>query len=251
VSRSGGPYGAGHGPGERRGYSTNRGYDSSRSATNNRGFGEGRTLTESGQPERGPRATRLTEDDVDALFATIGKVRLVAFDFETTGLSAKADRIVEIGAAAFRMEERDGTWIAIDEGSYETLINPRRPIPAVVSAIHGIDDLAVSSAPTFAQAAPEFLKFIEGSILVAHNAPFDLGFLEAETTRAGLENPPNPAYDTISIAKTAVTGLPSYSLKSLAASFSIAQTAAHRGGDDARVCMELFIRCINLINTSR
>jgi DNA polymerase III epsilon subunit family exonuclease len=245
VSRSGGSYGAGHGPGERRNYPPRRSYD------NNRGFGEGRSIAERNGTERGPRATKLTDDDVDAMFATIGRVRLVAFDFETTGLSAATDRIVEIGAAAFRMEEREGAWTAIDDGFYETLINPRRPIPAVVSAIHGIDDLAVSAAPTFAQAAPEFLAFIQGSILIAHNAPFDLGFLQAETKRAGLENPPNPAYDTISVAKTAVSGLPSYSLKALAASFSIAQTAAHRGGDDARVCMELFIRCINLINTSR
>jgi len=176
---------------------------------------------------------------------------VAVIDFETTGLSATTDRIVEIGAAAFRMEKRDGTWIAIDDGLFETLVNPRRPIPAAVSAIHGIDDLTVSAAPTFAQAAPEFLEFIQGSILIAHNAPFDIGFLQAETRRAGLENPPNPAYDTISVAKTAVSGLPSYSLKALAASFSIAQTAAHRAGDDARVCMELFIRCINLINTSR
>ncbi len=245
MSRSGGSYGAGHGPGERRNYPPRRSYD------NNRGFGEGRSLAERNGTERGPRATKLTDDDVDAMFATIGRVRLVAFDFETTGLSPVTDRIVEIGAAAFRMEEREGTWVAIDDGMYETLVNPRRPIPAVVSAIHGIDDLAVSASPTFAQVAPEFLAFIQGSILIAHNAPFDLGFLQAETKRAGLENPPNPAYDTISVAKTAVSGLPSYSLKSLAASFNIAQTAAHRGGDDARVCMELFIRCINLINTSR
>ncbi len=245
MSRSGGSYGAGHGPGERRNYPPRRSYD------NNRGFGEGRSIAERNGTERGPRATKLTDDDVDAMFAAIGRVRLVAFDFETTGLSPVTDRIVEIGAAAFRMEERDGIWIALDDGMYETLVNPRRPIPAVVSAIHGIDDLAVSAAPTFAQAAPEFLEFIQGSILIAHNAPFDLGFLQAETKRAGLENPPNPAYDTISVAKTAVSGLPSYSLKSLAASFNIAQTAAHRGGDDARVCMELFIRCINLINTSR
>jgi len=149
------------------------------------------------------------------------------------------------------MQEQDGTWIAVEDGRYETLVHPRRPIPAAVSAIHGIDDLAVSSAPTFAQVAPDFLEFIQGSILIAHNAPFDMGFLHAETKRAGLEIPPNPAYDTISVAKTAVSGLPSYSLKALASSFSIAQTAAHRGGDDARVCMELFIRCINLINTSR
>ena len=198
-----------------------------------------------------PRAARLTPDDIDALFAAVGRVRFVAFDFETTGLSPASDRIVEIGAVGFRLEEGESGWSPVIDGTFETLVNPGRPIPPEVSAIHGIDDLSVSSSPAFRETAGNFLDFIEGSILVAHNAPFDLGFLAAETTRAGIENPPNPAYDTIAIAKTAVSGLPSYSLKALAASFTIQQTAAHRGADDARVCMELFSRCINLINTSK
>jgi len=223
--------------------------------------GEGRS---SGRAGTGPSrrgdgahgASRLSIDDVDALFSAVGRVRFVAFDFETTGLSPERDRVVEIGAVAFRMaldeSGPDGQpWRAIEDGSFETLIHPGRPIPPEVSAIHGIDDLAVSGAPSFAEAAARFLPFIDGSILVAHNAPFDLGFLRAETARAGLENPPNPAYDTIAIAKTAISGLPSYSLKSLASAFGIVQTVAHRGGDDAKVCMNLFSRCINLIYTSK
>ncbi|GAB1457177.1 3'-5' exonuclease [Spirochaetota bacterium] len=182
------------------------------------------------------------------MLATLGRVRFVAFDFETTGLSAERDRVVEIGAVAFRLEEVNGQWKTIPDGTYESLINPGCPIPPETSAIHGIDDLGVSAAPTFKSALELFLPFIAGSILIAHNAPFDMGFLKAETIRAGLEAPSNPAYDTIAIAKTAVSGLPSYSLKSLATAFRIQQNAAHRGGDDARVCMELFIHCINLIH---
>jgi len=219
LIRSRNAAGAGHGPGERRSYG-------------------------------GSRATRLSPDDIDALFSTLGRVRFVALDFETTGLDPALDRVVEIGAIAFHTEQFDGAWTAVEEGRYETLVNPGRPIPPEVSAIHGIDDLAVSMAPSFAHAAVGLLSFLEGSILVAHNAPFDVGFLLAETFRAGIEKPGNPAYDTVAIAKTAISGLPSYSLKALAASFGIAQTAAHRGADDARVCMELFIRCVNLINTS-
>ncbi len=227
----------GHGPGERRDYGRRRHYSGGPAA---RGTGNG-----------GPRASRLDLDAVDALFAAVDRVRFVAFDFETTGLSPERDRVVEIGAVAFRVRKEAGSWIGVEDGAFETLVNPGRPIPSEVSAIHGIDDLAVSSAPTFAEAAGELLAFIDGSILVAHNAPFDIGFLRSETTRAGIENPQNPAYDTIAIAKTAVSGLPSYSLKSLASCFGIVQNAAHRGGDDARVCMELFVKCINLINTSK
>jgi len=230
----------GHGPGERRGYGRRRG-------TVSRSGGGSSARPDFG----GPRASRLGSDEIDALLSVVDRVRFVAFDFETTGLSADRDRVVEIGAVAFRVRKEDGRWIGVDDGAYETLVNPERPIPPAVSAIHGIDDLAVSSAPTFAETAAELLAFIDGSILVAHNAPFDMGFLRAETARVGIENPPNPAYDTIAIAKTAISGLPSYSLKSLAACFGIVQNAAHRGGDDAKVCMELFIRCINLIDTSR
>jgi len=230
--------GSRYGPGNSRGYGTRSGSGRRPEGASRGNYG-------------GARATRLSPDDIDAMFSTLARVRFVAFDFETTGLSAATDRVVEIGAVAFRVRERDGQWSQVEEGRYETLVNPGRPIPAEVSAIHGIDDLAVSSAPAFRDAARDFIPFIDGSILVAHNAPFDMGFLAAEAARAGIANPPNPAYDTIAIAKTAVSGLPSYSLKSLAASFQIAQNAAHRGGDDARVCMELFVRCINLINTSK
>ncbi len=218
-----GPFGSRNGPGESRSYGRSRrsGYQS---------------------------APKLSSDDVAALLATIGRVRFVAFDFETTGLLPACDRVVEIGATAFRLQEIGGQWRVIPDGEYESLINPGCPIPQAATAIHGIDDLDVSAAPSFKTASATFLPFIEGSILIAHNAPFDTTFLRAETMRAGLEPPTNPAYDTIAIAKTAVSGLPSYSLKSLATAFRIQQNAAHRGGDDARVCMELFIYCINLIH---
>jgi len=239
LSSRGGPFGLGHGPGESRDYGR-RG--SSGGFAGNRG---------SAQPRYGgARAVRLTADEIDALLATVCKVRFVAFDFETTGLDASKDRIVEIGAVGFRLAKDAEGWKTIPDGEYETLVNPGCPIPPGVSAIHGIDDLAVSAAPCFKDAAAFFFPFIDGSILVAHNAPFDLGFLKAEALRAGLENPPNPAWDTVAIAKTAISGLPSYSLKSLSSSFGIGQLAAHRGADDARVCMELFIRCINLIDVN-
>lgn len=218
-----------------------------------RGPGESRRYGHGARPSRpygGSGQGRLSPDDVDALFSALGRVRFVAFDFETTGLSPETERVVEIGAVAFAMRRGDDGWQAIPEAAYETLVNPGRPIPPNVSAIHGISDLDVSGAPRFAEAAANFFPYIENSVLVAHNAPFDMGFLRAEATRACIEIPSNPAYDTIAIAKTAVPHLPSYSLKALASSFGIVQSSAHRGGDDARVCMELFARCVSLIDTS-
>lgn len=246
-------------------------------------------------------AERLSEADLDVLRAILPKARFVAFDFETTGLDAASDRVVEIGAVAFGLALRDGGWELVPGGppeapapaglaaspsagaapsqgaappvqgelfgpggeaapgampgpaqkfaparptEYCTLVNPGRPIPAQASAVHGIGDLDVSFAPSFAEAGRGLLSFIEGAVLVAHNAPFDLGFLRAECERAGLPVPRTLSYDTIALAKAAVPGLPSYALGRLAASFGIAQKEAHRGADDARVCMELFGRCI-------
>lgn len=252
---------------------------------------------------RGGGAERLSEADLEVLRAILAKARFVAFDFETTGLDAASDRVVEIGAVAFGLAEKDGSWELVPGGpaeapapagraappspggapspgdrpplqgelfgpggeadpaampdggedaaspparpaAFATLVNPGRPIPAQAAAVHGISDLDVSFAPPFAQAGRELLAFIEGAVLVAHNAPFDLGFLRAECERAGLAAPRNLSYDTRILAKTAVPGLPSYALGKLAASFGIAQKEAHRGADDARVCMELFARCV-------
>lgn len=230
-------------------------------------------------------AERLSEADLEVLRAILAKARFVAFDFETTGLDAASDRVVEIGAVAFGLAERNGSWELVPGGpsappsvgaappvqgelfgpggeaapppeapaaparptEFCTLVNPGRPIPTQASAVHGIGDLDVSFAPSFAEAGRELLAFIEGAVIVAHNAPFDLGFLRAECERAGLPAPRNLSYDTIALAKTAVPGLPSYALGKLATSFGIAQKEAHRGADDARVCMELFGRCVRAL----
>lgn len=194
-----------------------------------------------------PRDERLSNEDLDGLYRLLGTASFVAFDFETTGLDAARERVVEIGAVRFRLSESTGAWLSAPEAVFASLVNPGKPIPPEVSAIHGIYDLDVSFAPSFADIAPDFFAFLGDSVLVAHNAPFDLGFLAAESFRAGIELPANPSYDSRVLAKTAVPHLPSYALKALASSFGIEQKEAHRGADDARVCMELFIRCIQLI----
>jgi len=184
-------------------------------------------------------------DDLYKLLAT-GR-HFVAFDFETTGLSPANDRVVEIGAVRFSLSETDGRWQAQVLESYSSLVNPGRPIPGQASAIHGIYDLDVSSAPRFAEASRDFFPFLENAVLLAHNASFDSGFLSAEAERNGLACPSNPIYDTIPLARSARPRLPSYALGKLAASFGIRQSAAHRGEDDARVCMEIFCRCVDLL----
>lgn len=193
------------------------------------------------------KAERLNKSEIESLFFSLEHNSYVAIDFETTGLSAINDRILEIGAVAFKIKLAKNAWTVIPEGKFETLINPARSIESKVSSIHGIDDLTVSSAPYFPEIANSFLNFINGSVLIAHNLDFDLGFLYSELARSKIPMPPNPAYDSIAIAKTAIAGLPSYSLKSLAKAFDIKQEQAHRASDDARVARDIFCYCINLI----
>lgn len=158
------------------------------------------------------------------------------FDLETTGMSAVRDRIVEIGAVRV---EIDGTL-----SRFETLVNPGIPIPYQVTRVHGIDDDMVADAPKFKDAAYEFLDFIRGSKLVAHNARFDLSFLQESLARTALPIWKHGVYDSITLIRTAYPGLPSYSLQSLRQSLGLGQeideSRPHRAGYDAEITMEAF-----------
>jgi DNA polymerase-3 subunit epsilon len=114
-------------------------------------------------------------------------------DLETTGLRARgADRIVEI--AIVRIDP-EGTEL----GRFETLVDPGRPMGA--QPIHHIDDEMVSDAPTFPEIAPAVLAWLQGTVVVAHNASFEDAFLTAEFGRAGWSPPRLPALDTLPLAQ--------------------------------------------------
>lgn len=106
---------------------------------------------------------------------------LVVIDFETTGLSAENDRVVEMGLAVFDRGElvESKNW----------LVNPEMPVPEAASAVHGIRDAMVADAPTFAAAFDEALPMLVGKLPAAYNAPFDRAFLRAEFARLGREVP--------------------------------------------------------------
>lgn len=214
------------------------------------GSGNGGSASRGGASRGGSRTRRLSPEELDGLCSILGSASFTAFDVETTGLSPYDDRVVELGAVSFRMEESGGSWHCRELGRYEALCNPGRPIPPAVTAIHGISDLDVSFEPSFGERAPELLAFLGDSVLVAHNAAFDMGFLREECLRAGLPCPPNPAYDTIQLAMSAVPHLPSYALQALVKSFGLEAGRAHWGSDDARACMLLFARCISLLFSS-
>ena len=155
----------------------------------------------------------------------IEHVTFVAFDTETTGFSPREDRIVELGAVRFR----DGE--IVEQRSW--LVNPQRKIPYWARRVHGIDDAMVEDQPRFKEVYPEFTEFIEGSVLIAHNARFDISFIVEETRRAGFNPPPNEVIDSLPLFKKWFPGSDSYSLEALAEHLEIRKHEFHRAVADA------------------
>jgi len=157
------------------------------------------------------------------------------FDLETTGMNPVSDRIVEI--AALRIE------LTGQEVVFHHLIHPGRRIPPAVTRIHHITDEMVAAAPRFQEIAPDFLNLARGSTLVAHNARFDLGFLQESLCRHGLPLWNGKTLDSLKLVRRMCPGLPSYSLQNLRRTLALDEAAddlaAHRAGDDVVWTMRL------------
>lgn len=155
------------------------------------------------------------------------------FDLETTGCSHYRDRIVEIAAVR---AELDGSL-----SRFCSLVNPGVPIPVQATKVHGITNDMVADAPKFHDVAYKFLDFAKGSKLVAHNARFDLSFLQESLSRSGLPLWKGGSYDSIILARKAYPGLPSYSLQSLRGHFALDDEGqAHRAAADSEWTMQIF-----------
>jgi DNA polymerase-3 subunit epsilon len=156
---------------------------------------------------------------------------LVVIDLETTGLSPFFDRVCEVGIVRAQEDE------ILD--SYQTLINPQRPISPGASRVNGLTDADVAQAPTFAELSSQVLSMVDGGILICHNAPFDLGFLESEFSRLGLSWQPGDVIDTLHIARR-YFNFPSNSLAAIAANLKIETPQAHRALGDALTTLQVF-----------
>ena len=158
----------------------------------------------------------------------LAEVDFVAFDLETTGLDAIACRIVEFGAVRFRL---DGTEL----GRFEQLVDPECPIPPEAMRIHGITEATVRGAPTVAEVLPRFVEFLGSpdTILLAHNATFDLGFLGVALAKLGHEFPPRAVVDTLDLARTCLRGRYSYRLEDVAIYLGVAESEDHRALSDS------------------
>ena len=160
-----------------------------------------------------------------------------ALDTETTGLKPAEERIIEIGAVKF---DKSGVM-----GTFSTLVNPRVLIPPFCQQLTGITNKMVFGQKEFKEIAGDFLDFLgEETIIVAHNAQFDLRFVNAELERINKPPLPNKAIDTLRFSRWTYPENEHWTLQYLANQFKIEVKSAHRASDDARVCMELFFKCI-------
>ena len=161
-----------------------------------------------------------------------------AVDIETTGLDPKFDRIVEIGAIKF---DKKGII-----ARFSTLINPGIPMPAEAAKVNNITDEMLAGQPDIKNVLPDFLYFVKKSILAAHNAAFDFGFINESLNKYGEtgSNLPNTIVDTLVMSREVFAGKQSYSLQKLVAGLGIRANDAHRAEDDARLCMEILKKCI-------
>ena len=158
-----------------------------------------------------------------------------AFDTETTGLSPSNCRILEIGAIKF---SKDGII-----QTFSHLFNPECIIPFHITKLTNIHQNMVDCCNTIDFHLPDFLKIIEGTILIAHNAQFDLNFLNSECEKAGLPSTKNKVIDTLQYSKWAFPDLEKHKLDFLADYFKIDKGSSHRAFDDAETCRQLFFKC--------
>jgi DNA polymerase III epsilon subunit family exonuclease len=163
----------------------------------------------------------------------------VVVDLETTGLSPATSSICEIGAVRVRGLEL--------EARFETLVNPRRPLPAAVAALTGIDPRELRGAPPVELAVRRFLEFAGDAVLVAHNARFDIGFLDREVERLTGRRIAAPVVDTVWLARRVLAvRVARVGLASLAHFFGTSTRPCHRALADAEATAEILLALIGL-----
>lgn len=185
---------------------------------------------------------------VELMLSDFKRIRnsFIAFDVETTGLSPKDDRIVEIGAVRFS----DGNVV----DTFSTLVNPGVRIPSSASNVNHITNEMLSSAPSEQEVYPKLIEFlgeaIHGNILMcAHNASFDFNFLCNTFNRLGYEC--DIVYtDTLKLSKEYVSGLPNYKQPTLETHFGLTNTASHRAASDAENCGHILLRLLECAEES-
>ena len=162
----------------------------------------------------------------------------VVFDLETTGFSPIKDKIIEIGA------------VKVVHGKitdkFSTFVNPKVPIPFEITQLTSITDQMVLDAPTIEKALPDFLKFVGDAPLVAHNASFDVSFIE-QNCRYQDMTPDFTSVDTVAMARILLPTLSKYKLNIVANALHISLENHHRAVDDAGATAEIFVKFVEML----
>ncbi|MDH3492459.1 MAG: exonuclease domain-containing protein [Acidobacteriota bacterium] len=170
----------------------------------------------------------------------LSEAEYVVFDFETTGAKTPPCRVTEIGA--FRVSKGE-----IGE-SFHSLVNPEMPIPAFITSLTSIDDAMVENAPKFAEIAKDFLEFVGDAVLVAHNAMFDMRFLNVEIGRIHINyRVANPYLCTVRLARKLIPEIENHKLATVANYYSINLDNHHRATDDAKATSLIFLKLLDLL----
>ncbi len=165
--------------------------------------------------------------------------RYVVFDIETTGFSARYDKIIEIGA------------VKVENGNvvdrFSEFINPKIPIPFKIEQLTGINDEMVMNAGTIEDVLPRFIEFIKDCVMVAHNADFDMSFIFKNARDLGYELDCT-IVDTVSLARVLLTSISRYKLDTVAKALGIVLENHHRAVDDAECTAKIFLKFIGMLN---
>ena len=183
-----------------------------------------------------PSAKSQALDDVP-----LAQLAYTVFDTETTGLNpSQGDEIIQIGAA------RVVNGKVLKQEVFDQLVNPRRTIPAASIPIHGITQDMVNGQPDIKAVLPAFHAFTEDTVLVAHNAAFDMRFLQLKEKDTGLKFD-QPVLDTLLLSALIHPGQDSHRLEAIAERFNVTVIGRHTAMGDAMVTAEVFVKLIPLL----
>ncbi|GGB33268.1 ATP-dependent DNA helicase DinG [Virgibacillus dakarensis] len=161
--------------------------------------------------------------------------KFVVIDLETTGHSpANNDKIIEVGIVTIERNEISN--------EFSTLLNPEKEISPFITNLTGIADQDVADAPTFREKADEITALFHDSYLIAHNVPFDLGFLNQELAKQNKRKLTNPVLDTVELSRILYPQAPSFKLAQIADYVNIHHDDPHRALSDAYVTAKLFLK---------
>lgn len=160
----------------------------------------------------------------------------IGFDLETTGKYPVEAEICEIAAVKWRGGQVIGEW--------SSLVKPSRIMSEAVIKIHNITNEMVADAPKLADVLPDFAKFVEDGYLLAHHAPFDLGFLTWEYEKNKINLPKNPVVCTSLLSRQVIKDTVNHRLQTLRQYFNLPEETAHRALSDAVTCLRVGLECM-------